>query len=230
MIDWSSVKSVSIPEGNVKQIDIDGATVWTKQQSRLPDGFQELTYIGCSGSQFINTLIKPSANSAFYIRYQETTASGSNYAFGSRDSSRILYGVTGGTATHNVSVVGHTAKTPDNYRSIGNIYEITASYNASTTGTSRIRCETTGDVFDGVQSATYGDSVGNIFICAHRTANRHGGMNVFEVKIWNDDVLERHLIPCRRISDNVLGMYDLVYDIFYANVGSGEFIPGEVVN
>ena len=33
-------------------------------------------------------------------------------------------------------------------------------------------------------------------------------------------------IPCYRKSDNVAGMYDLVSEQFFTNVGTGEFIVG----
>lgn len=36
----------------------------------------------------------------------------------------------------------------------------------------------------------------------------------------------RHLIPCRRLADNVKGMYDIVNDVFYTNAGTGKFLVG----
>lgn len=50
-----------------------------------------------------------------------------------------------------------------------------------------------------------------------------------EVKIWQDgreDAPDRSLIPCMRLSDNVLGMYDTVKNEFLTNVGTGEFVAG----
>lgn len=38
------------------------------------------------------------------------------------------------------------------------------------------------------------------------------------------------LIPCRRISDNEKGMYDIVNDVFYTNAGTGEFLVGADVH
>lgn len=39
-----------------------------------------------------------------------------------------------------------------------------------------------------------------------------------------------HLIPCYRKSDNVIGMYDIINNVFYTNKGSGTFTKGENVN
>jgi len=45
-------------------------------------------------------------------------------------------------------------------------------------------------------------------------------------KIWDNGVLLRDFVPCERVSDHVLGMYDKVNDVFYTNLGTGEFISG----
>lgn len=39
-------------------------------------------------------------------------------------------------------------------------------------------------------------------------------LNVYEVEVWDDQTLVHHLIPCYRIVDNVIGMYDLISDEF----------------
>ena len=44
--------------------------------------------------------------------------------------------------------------------------------------------------------------------------------------IFHDDSLERQMIPCRRLSDNELGMYDLVRREFLTNIGTGSFTAG----
>ena len=44
--------------------------------------------------------------------------------------------------------------------------------------------------------------------------------------IFHDESLERQLIPCRRLSDNELGMYDLVHREFLTNIGTGSFAAG----
>ena len=46
------------------------------------------------------------------------------------------------------------------------------------------------------------------------------------VEIWQEDRQERLLIPCKRLRDNELGMYDLIKKEFLVNVGTGAFIAG----
>ena len=49
------------------------------------------------------------------------------------------------------------------------------------------------------------------------------------VEIWQDGQIaerDRMLLPCKRLSDNALGMYDTVKNEFLTNVGTGTFVPG----
>ena len=49
---------------------------------------------------------------------------------------------------------------------------------------------------------------------------------IYSSKIYIDDILVQYLIPCYRIADNEVGMYDLVENKFYNNNGSNLFICG----
>lgn len=47
-------------------------------------------------------------------------------------------------------------------------------------------------------------------------------------KMYYSDVLVRDFIPCYRNSDNEVGLYDLVNNVFYTNQGTGAFTYGQV--
>ena len=49
---------------------------------------------------------------------------------------------------------------------------------------------------------------------------------IYYVKLWDDNLLVRNMVPCYRLDDNKTGMYDVVNDIFYTNAGTDEFIMG----
>lgn len=53
-------------------------------------------------------------------------------------------------------------------------------------------------------------------------ANKADNLSVFGLKIWDNGELSANLVPCKNVSD-VLGMYDVINDEFYSNVGSGSF-------
>ena len=50
---------------------------------------------------------------------------------------------------------------------------------------------------------------------------------LYEGKIWDaNDKLIAHYIPCYRLADNEIGLYDLVTGTFLSNAGSGTFLKG----
>ena len=46
------------------------------------------------------------------------------------------------------------------------------------------------------------------------------------LKISENGILIRNFIPCYRKSDNEIGLYDIVNNVFYTNQGTGEFLKG----
>ena len=58
------------------------------------------------------------------------------------------------------------------------------------------------------------------------TFERFAPCRIYEYWYYEGDTLIQHMIPVKRKSDNVLGMYDLVEDVFYTNIGTGTFIEG----
>lgn len=62
------------------------------------------------------------------------------------------------------------------------------------------------------------------------TPQGFGKFRIARCKIYDEHELERDFIPCYRKSDNVIGMYDLVYKEFYTNQGTGVFTKGNDVN
>lgn len=45
-------------------------------------------------------------------------------------------------------------------------------------------------------------------------------------KLYDEGKMIRYLVPCYRKVDDVIGMYDLVNDVFYTNAGTGTFAKG----
>ena len=59
-MDWSQVTALTIPEGNVKQISVNGVVIW-KKGSPLSD-YTQLEYIESTGTQWIDTGIATTNN------------------------------------------------------------------------------------------------------------------------------------------------------------------------
>lgn len=49
---------------------------------------------------------------------------------------------------------------------------------------------------------------------------------IYGCQLYDGEELIRDFVPCYRKSDNVIGMYDLINDVFYPNEGTGTFKKG----
>lgn len=80
--------------------------------------------------------------------------------------------------------------------------------------------------------ADYTSNTLSAYIFARNNANVAGnfiGAKIYSYKIIQDGILVLDLIPCRRNSDSVLGMYDTVSGNFLTNAGTGTFTAGDDV-
>ena len=51
-------------------------------------------------------------------------------------------------------------------------------------------------------------------------------MKVYRLKLYENNTLVREYVPCYRVSDNEIGLYELVNNVFYPNNGTGSFNKG----
>lgn len=56
-----------------------------------------------------------------------------------------------------------------------------------------------------------------------------GGLRMYNAQLSINGSLVGNYIPCRRNSDNAIGMYDTVTSRFLTNSGTGTFIAGPAV-
>ena len=52
---------------------------------------------------------------------------------------------------------------------------------------------------------------------------------LYFLKLYEDEVLIASFVPCYRIADNVIGLYDTIAGTFYDNDGTGTFTKGNNV-
>lgn len=90
---------------------------------------------------------------------------------------------------------------------------------------------------DGVFTVSYADQTetftitagsaasGNVYLCAYASSitdtkyHLHG--NIYSIKLYDGGVLMKDLVPCIRTADSKAGLYDVVNDVYYGNIGSG---------
>ena len=184
--------------------------------SKLPAIYQEVEYLESTGTQYIVIESTPLSVSeySFYCKVSPTALSGVSSAsyngiMGDNGSPQMGFYTTGWT-------VGNAGSDKPYPPVVGQIYELEYSKN-----------------FDGKYFVD-GQDTG-----LTRTGNM--GMKLFwvesrqtnvKVKLYHAYFKIRYgfliydFIPCYRKSDNVAGMYDLVSEQFFTNVGTGEFIVG----
>ncbi len=69
----------------------------------------------------------------------------------------------------------------------------------------------------------------SMYIFKSRGRTNVGSFKIKKFDISENGTLVRNFIPCYRIADNVVGMYDLVGQQFYTNQGGGAFTYGSEV-
>lgn len=201
-MDFSHVKAMTIPEGNVLRI-LSGSTVlW--ERTGLPAEYQEVEYLESTGTQYIDTGYYPNQNTKAYTKFISNTLNSGLYSASNKFTAYIN---TNGNWRFGSTTVTITPRIGILYTSVqdktGVIINETDVHNYGT-------------VTDFTSTAT-------LKLMFNSTGFKG---KIYEFKLYDNDILVRNFIPCYRKIDDVAGLYDVVNDVFYTNSGSGEFNVG----
>ena len=75
-------------------------------------------------------------------------------------------------------------------------------------------------------NTTLNENTNNLVVFTRGDKNGKADDNVYKLEVYKNNVLVRNFVPCYRKIDNVIGLYDLVNDVFYTNAGSDTFSKG----
>lgn len=196
-----------VAEQQCKRAELVGYNKEKKNPSGIPDDYIELEYIESSGTQYIDPDIFLDTNTyGAETKFSFTEIMAENWAIGvyTNTSTPLVSWRCGlGPSSTLETIRGFTY---DNTAAVGNIIVGRSTENTTRSGTIPLLV------------MAQKDHNGNI---------RYSKLKMFYCKITKDNVLIRHFIPAQRKNDGVLGMYDLVENIFYTNRGTGEFIAGK---
>lgn len=195
--------------------------------SRLPSEYQQVEYIESTGTQYIDTGINQvTPRTEIEIDFKITQSKEYQALYCSRVNAvqitRTLFITNLGGFRNDVGsqrVVGKqlSLETMYNLQSTKTDLilndEIIDSYNLNATIDRKLTLLNSYDVIKQEMSPIYGACV-----------------KVYKCKIFEDGIVIRDFIPCYRKTDNVIGLYDLVNDVFYTNAGTGTFLKGANVN
>lgn len=179
----------------------------------LPYGYQHVEYLQSSGTQYINTGITPDRvnHSYRWILHMNNSVCGNSMG------------------AFNNMFIGHNASG----------YRIGGSSSVAYTDGTDLRIDytmaqggaRTAKINSVSVTGTNATANNTIYIFAvSGTTQTYTTGKLYSSKIYRDGALMQNLIPARRLSDNVLGMYDTVTGTFLTNAGTGTFTAGEVVD
>lgn len=220
-----------------KTLEVTGYEVSLKGlNSRLPEGYQEVEYIQSSGTQFIDTGIKPSANIKTVIDLDRSIdvvgqqiilwsalKSGSStwyrYVFSSAySSSSLSYYVMVGTTTTSWYLLNGSESQG------GKIGRVTAVIDIPQ---KLVYIEGLGRTTSITTNPTFSTSMPNLSILGSSATGTGGFVGkLYLCKLYSSNSLVRDLVPCIQESTNKVGLYDLVTNKFYENQGTGDLIAG----
>lgn len=221
-MDFSQVKAITIPEGSVNRI-LSGATVLWKKTGGLPSEYQQVEYIEGTRTQYLNIPYTPVENDEFDVVATVTSSSGystliscgtGGYQFIILlNGSFYKYFASGGAARFTSPAVNTKAR----YTNKGHIGELVVT-NADTDVRISSCSSSYQRAIDGTDKSLY----------VFRRANGETPLNgrLYKLTIDNGNTEKLNLVPCYRIADGEIGMYDLVSATFFTNSGSGTFIKG----
>lgn len=193
--------------------------------ARLPNDYQEVEWIGSTGTQTIQIEFPSDRIGAYIVHQIMRTASGSRSLIGSASTNSSSIAAAAGT---------YWGWTTANKWEMG--------------GTSTTDVEASDSQFDTVRFEWYAKNSGkltvNDTVLTQRAGSSSGGYtkyNIFGTGTYSMSCRQKeiavygvvggttetaHLVPCYRKADGVIGMYDIVNDEFLVNVGTGTFSKG----
>lgn len=214
MIDFSTVKSIGIPEGDVFSIARGNEVLWKKP--RLPSEYQEVEYLKSNGKQYIDSGIVASPTIITEVKCRSFVGNKAIVAAGTSASVRyqiycntnLTYSASFGGTTSGLGGVTNTE--------IATIRLDPVAKQATINGVAH-------DLpYDGTVQAR------SLWLFARNqttnVTNYYSTTDMWYCKMWDGNIPVRDFVPCYRRNDGKPGMYDLVTKTFFTNQGSEEFL------
>ena len=197
--------------------------MWVYIWDKLPSEYQEVEYIQSSWTQYFKVGASFSTNYKTVVDLQMTNVTQDYIPFWVKKTS------WGYTYKYWVN-----AYSWDFYISAGSTSRTTFS---ADTNRHTITIDKNTVVIDGTSSTinyvnfTYNDWLWVFYYNTDATDYLYSSNKLYKLDIYDENWVHIYdLVPCYRKSDSVIGMYDLVNDVFYTNAGTGTFTKWSDVN
>lgn len=189
----------------------------------LPSGYTQVGYIESTGTQYIDTGVKATAeNFRIKCRFTITSITDSTVLFGGGASTDLISAMIRTNPDLRFYVGGGSVSAADVTIARGVEYEMDCHAN---NGTFTV-------VFNGgTYSGSYSSTINKdypLFLFANNvsgTASQFAKARFKMFQIYDNGTLVRDYVPCKN-SSGVVGLFDVVNSKFYTNAGSGTFDVG----
>ena len=198
----------------------------------LPSEYERLEYLESTGTQYIDTGVLADDDNGFRLEFMCTQRQTTQFFCGSRNASGDTRCCIGGSyyTDDNIPIAYFGWNTL--------VIQNSERQNCSTQCVAEVN-------YLGSRQARFGAKVAALstlttqthpfFLFAGNMRNSSpsticGWCRIYSFAMTHGQATVLNLLPARRISDGVPGMYDTVGDSFYTNAGSGTFVAGPVVD
>lgn len=204
------------------------------QVFQCPSGYKLLEKIVASGGQYVQTGVPARPRLAVDMDFKWINTVGS-------DADSTLLGGTGGATSviyfgvNPVSTYkGYYAKWGSSFLDIKNReYTERHCVKVVVDQNNQQITEDGNAIYLSTSNITLSTGANNLTIFARNGSSAFFGGELYRLKIYDlidNGKLIRDFVPVKRISDNEIGLYDMVNGVFYGNSGTGSFTAGDVVD
>ena len=182
--------------------------------TRLPKEYKEVEYIESTGTQYINTGVI--TNSQKIKAHFYRTANDSGSYFGTYKDGNVFRTLWYQNNNQIQLARLYNSNIVDNDITVDiDLPTISINTYSTNTGISTLQNEYKIYIFGANINGTFGSPI---------------SVRLYYFKVYENNVLIRDFVPCYRVSDNEIGLYDLVNGVFYTNQGTGTFAKGNDVS
>ncbi len=185
-----------------------------------PAEYEVLEYIESTGTQYIDTEIIPSTNNYIINTTITPLIADVNVLVGVANSSKGYPGIL-------INGTGIFRYGNQNFQHISPSFVQNTKYALTL---SEKKLVVNGIVYTTTDPSYEGNIEYSIYLFARNNGidgvGNQATMRLYSYSISNGAQIIQNLIPVKRASDNVIGMYDTVTNTFFTNAGTGTFIAG----
>lgn len=219
-------------------ISTDGIAFYVPESVDLPDEYQRVWYIESDGNQYIDTGVLASDYSDGISYVYEGVITNLNtsiaeYLWGALNSSKRSGNVAldDSRMQFTLSAGGASTVIINGNMTVGEQFKLEVTATASNPNNATLSVNGVSGTYTGntgVESSDMPSVNIHLLKVNGSSATQYAQAQIFAFKMLaTDSTPIRNFVPCYRVADDVIGLYDIVEGKFYTNAGAGAFTKGD---